>query len=97
MVKFRLGNGSDGFVYLTDLVHQFGARDYDQGIGADRICWDPILKIFRRIYQLEESRTYFLSSYMDEEGNFQKYSFDVETAEDSHYEILPENMEQIRF
>lgn len=94
-VKFRLGHGSEGFAYLTDLVHQFGAKDYDHGIGADRIDWDSSLKIFRRTYQLEESRTYFLSSYMDEEGNFTKYSFDVEMADDSHYEILPEKMEQL--
>ena len=94
-VKFPLGHGSEGFAYLTDLVQQFGAKNYDQGIGADRIDWDSSLKIFRRTYQLEESRTYFLSSYMDEEGNFTKYSFDVETADDSHYEILPEKMEQL--
>lgn len=94
-VKFPLGHGSEGFAYLTDLVQQFGAKNYDQGIGADRIDWDSSLKIFRRTYQLEESRTYFLSSYMDEDGNFTKYSFDVETADDSHYEILPEKMEQL--
>lgn len=94
-VKFRLGHGSEGFAYLTDLVRQFGAKNYDQGIGADRIAWDSSLKIFRRTYQLEESRTYFLSSYMDEEGNFTKYSFDVEMADDSHYEILPEKMKQL--
>ncbi len=94
-VKFRLGHGTEGFAYLTDLVRRFGAKNYDQGIGADRIAWDPSLKIFRRTYQLEESRTYFLSSYMDEEGNFTKYSFDVEMADDSHYEILPEKMEQL--
>lgn len=94
-VKFRLGHGTEGFAYLTDLVRQFGAENYDQGIGADRIAWDSSLKIFRRTYQLEESRTYFLSSYMDEEGNFTKYSFDVETADASHYEILPEKMEQL--
>lgn len=32
---------------------------------------------------------------MDEEGNFTKYSFDAEMSDDSHYEILPENMEQL--
>lgn len=32
---------------------------------------------------------------MDEDGNFTKYSFDVEMSDDSHYEILPEKMEQL--
>lgn len=32
---------------------------------------------------------------MDEEGNFTKYSFDVEISDASHYEILPEKMEQL--
>lgn len=30
----------EGFAYLTDLVRQFGAKNYDQGIGADGIAWD---------------------------------------------------------
>lgn len=29
-VKFRLGHGTEGFSYLTDLVRQFGAKNYDQ-------------------------------------------------------------------
>ena len=33
--------------------------------------------------------------WMDEEGNFTKYSFDVEMSDASHYEILPEKMEQL--
>ena len=32
---------------------------------------------------------------MNEEGKITKYSLDVETAEDSHYEILPEKMDQL--
>lgn len=32
---------------------------------------------------------------MNEEGTITKYSLDVETAEDSHYEILPEKMDQL--
>ncbi len=94
-VSIPLENGSEGFPYLADLVSQFGTKDYDQGVGADKIYWDASLKIFQRTYQLEETRTYFLSSYMDVEGNFTKYSFDVETADNAHYEILPEKMEKL--
>ncbi len=94
-VSFPLGNGSEGFPYLTDLVSRFGTKDYDQGVGADKIYWDSSLKIFQRTYQLEETGTYFLSSYMNLEGNFTKFSLDVETADDSHYEILPKKMEKL--
>ena len=94
-VEISLGHGGEGFAYLADLVREFGAEDFDRGVGADRVFWDSSQKTFRRTYQLEETRTYFLSSFMNEEGTITKYSLDVETAEDSHYEILPEKMAQL--
>ena len=94
-VEISLGHGGEGFDYLADLVREFGAEDFDRGVGADRVFWDTSQKTFRRTYQLEETRTYFLSSFMNEEGTITKYSLDVETAEDSHYEILPEKMDQL--
>ena len=94
-VEISLGHGGEGFAYLADLVREFGAEDFDRGVGADRVFWDTSQKTFRRTYQLEETRTYFLSSFMNEEGTITKYSLDVETAEDSHYEILPEKMAQL--
>ena len=94
-VEISLGHGGEGFAYLADLVREFGAEDFDRGVGADRVFWDTSQKTFRRTYQLEETRTYFLSSFMNEEGTITKYSLDVETAEDSHYEILPEKMDQL--
>ena len=94
-VEISLGHGGEGFAYLADLVREFGAEDFDRGVGADRVLWDTSQKTFRRTYQLEETRTYFLSSFMNEEGTITKYSLDVETAEDSHYEILPEKMDQL--
>ena len=94
-VEISLGHGGEGFAYLADLVREFGAEDFDRGVGADRVFWDSSQKTFRRTYQLEETRTFFLSSFMNEEGTITKYSLDVETAEDSHYEILPEKMAQL--
>ena len=94
-VEISLGHDGEGFAYLADLVREFGAEDFDRGVGADRVLWDTSQKTFRRTYQLEETRTYFLSSFMNEEGTITKYSLDVETAEDSHYEILPEKMDQL--
>lgn len=94
-ISIGLGNGPEGFLYLMDFVNKFGAEDFDRGVGKDKMFWDSSMKIFRRSYQLEESRTMFLTSYMNEKGDFTKYSVDVETADDSHYEILPENMDKL--
>lgn len=95
MVRFHLEKGSEGFCYLTDLVSRFGAEDYHQGIGADKLYWDPTQRIFQRTYQLEETGTVLLTSYMNEEGIFIKYTLDVGTADDVYSEILPEKMEQL--
>ncbi|MGM9567309.1 MAG: hypothetical protein ACI3W6_03930 [Clostridia bacterium] len=94
-VRIPLGKGSAGFSYLIDLVDRFGPKDYHRGVGADKLSWEPSRKIFRRTYQLDETGTVFLSSDMNEEGTFTKYSLDVEAKNDAHYEILPEQMERL--
>lgn len=93
-VSIGLETASEGFSYLIDVVRRFGKENYDKGVGADKLSWDASLKIFRRTYQLDETRTWFLSSYMNVKGKFIKYSLD-ETKHDSHYEILPENMDKL--
>lgn len=93
-VSILLGN-SEGFSYLNDLKYQFGAKDYHKGVGTDDFSWDSLLKVFKRTFQLEETKTFFLTSYMNEDGEFIKYSLDVETANDSHYEILPNEIEKL--
>lgn len=95
IVRFRLEKGSEGFYYLTDLVSRFGAEDFHKGVGADKLYWNPTQRIFQRTYQLEETGTVFLTSYMNEEGIFTKYILDVGTADDVYSEILPEKMEQL--
>lgn len=95
MVRFRLEKGSEGFYYLTDIVSRFGAEDFHKGVGADKLYWDPTQRIFQRTYQLEESGTVFLTSYMNEEGIFTKYILDVGTEDDVYYEILSDKMEQL--
>lgn len=94
-VRIPLGKGVARFSYLIDLAERFGPKDYHCGVGADKLSLDPSRKIFRRTYQLEETGTVFLSSDMDEEGTFIKYSLDVEAENEAHYEILPEQMERL--
>ena len=49
--------------------------------------FDPVMKTYRRIYNLDTIRWFFLSEFSDENRNVIKYSLDVEKANDSHYEI----------
>ena len=94
-VRIPLEKGSAGFSYLIDLADRFGPKDDHRGVGADKLSLDPSRKIFRRTYQLDETGTVFLTSYMDAEGTFIKYSLDAKAEKDDHYEILPEQMERL--
>ena len=94
-VRIRLGTGSEGLAYLVELVRAFGAKSFHQGVGADELCWDSCQKVFRRTFQLEETRTFFWTSHMNAEGVFTKYALDVETAEDAHYEISPGEIDRL--
>ncbi len=90
-----LEDALEEFPFLGELVCKVGGNDCRQGVGSDRMSWDPSMKQFRRIYQLEETRKFFLSSFMDAKGIIVKYSLDMEEGADSHYEILPEKMDQL--
>ena len=94
-VRIPLGKGSAGFSYLIDLADRFGPKDDHRGVGADKLSLDPSRKIFRRTYRLDETGTVFLTSNMDAEGTFTKYSLDAEGENDAHYEIFPEQMERL--
>lgn len=51
----------------------------------------------RRRYALEPLRLYFLTLYFSEDGGFKgKYSFDVESASDSHYQFTSKEEPRIR-
>ena len=93
-VKVPLGEDCDLKV-LTDFIQKYGVKDFTRGILKDEVYWDALLQRLRRRFQLEETRTYFLSSFMDTSGKIVKYSFDIEKDHDVHYEILEENMEQL--
>lgn len=51
----------------------------------------------RRRYSLESSGLYFLTVYLGEDGGFKgRYSFDVESANDSHYQFTSKEKPSIR-
>ena len=63
-------------------------RNYTVG---DRWVWhDRSMNQWRLTVQLEETRYWFLSVFIKEDGTFNKFSLDYEGASDSHYEFTSE-------
>ena len=63
-------------------------RNYTVG---DRWVWhDRSMNQWRLTVQLEETRYWFLSVFIKEDGTFNKFSLDYEGASDSHYEFASE-------
>ena len=59
--------------------------------------YDASMREVRRRYALEPSRLYFLTLSFTEGGEFKgKYGFDVESANDSHYQFTTKEEPSIR-
>ncbi len=54
-----------------------------------------VFHTYRRIYQLDQQRLFFLSEFSDEHRKVIKYSVDVEKACDSHYVIDANNVDKL--
>ena len=55
-----------------------------------RVWHDQVLHKWRLTIPLDDQGVYFLSVFIEEDGNFDKYSLDCELASDSHYEFFNE-------
>lgn len=58
--------------------------------------FDASMGCFRKRIPLSLEKPIFLSVFYSREGAVQKYSFDIEEAADSHYEIGPQEGEKLR-
>ena len=58
--------------------------------------YDTTLGHFRKILPLSLDYPLFLSVFYDRQGVVEKYSIDIETAEDFHYELNPQQAEKLR-
>ncbi len=58
--------------------------------------YDPFLEHFRKRIPLALGGVYYLSVFYDVHGQVEKYCWDVELAEDSHYEFAPQDGERLR-
>ena len=59
-------------------------------------CYDPFLGHYRKRIPLSLEGVYYLSVFYDPQGRVEKYSWDIEQAEDSHYEFGPDGGERLR-
>lgn len=55
--------------------------------GSYEISYDRTLRKYRKKILLEKTRYFFLSMFYLQNGTFEKYCFDIEAANDSHYEF----------
>ncbi len=59
-------------------------------VGSRWVWHDVSMHQWRLTVQLEETRYFFLSVFIREDGTFSKFSLDYEAASDSHYEFVNE-------
>ena len=98
-------------VKLADLAHNSDLNRLDNVTGQDRRRvlkyrmaqavlqsdrYDPVLKHFRKRIPLSLDQPLYLSVFYDITGSVEKYSIDIEKAEDSHYELDPHQAEKLR-
>lgn len=77
-------------VYNLEYIQSFAGKKQKYGIGERYAYHDISLKKWRLMIQLDDKRYYFLSVFIGEDGIFDKFSLDVESASDSHYEFKSE-------
>lgn len=57
--------------------------------------FDPVMRTYRRIYNLDAINLFFLSEFSNKKRKIVKYSVDVEKANDSHYIIDTVNIAKL--
>ena len=98
-------------VKLADLAHNSDLNRLDSVTSQDRRRvlkyrmaqaileddrYDKVLEHFRKVLPLSMDDPLFLSVFYDRQGVVQKYSIDIEKAEDSHYEFDARQGEKLR-
>lgn len=98
-------------VKLADLAHNSDLNRLDCVTAQDRRRvlkyrmaqaileddrYDRVLEHFRKVLPLSMDDPLFLSVFYDRQGVVQKYSIDIEKAEDSHYEFDARQGEKLR-
>lgn len=85
---------SDSFKYKKynlDYIKSFTGKERTYAVGERYVYHDSVMNEYRLVVQLDETREYFLSVFIREDGSFENYSLDIERASDSHYEFREED------
>lgn len=77
--------------YNLDYIKSFTEKERTYAVGERYAYHDSVMNKYRLVVQLDETREYFLSVFIQEDGSFEKYSLDIERASDSHYEFREED------
>ncbi len=64
--------------------------------GSYEISYDKTLRKYCKKILLEKKRYFFLSMFYLQNGTFEKYCFDIEAANDSHYEFGLQGEEKLK-
>ena len=71
--------------YLSSMTNHYW-EDKNVGMNATE-SYDQPTKKYKRVYSLDNQRLCFLSVFLTEQRQLESISFDVETADDYHYQI----------
>ena len=76
--------------YSIDDLKALANNDDKHRPGWCKASYDQFMNTWRVRYQLDQNRIWFLSVFVNDDGEFDKYCLDQELAEDSHYEFKDE-------
>ncbi len=83
--------------HKSPFIKNDAENNYDKYTpGSYTISYDRTLKKYRKTILLEKTRYFFLSLFYLQDGTFEKYCFDIEAANDSHYEFGFQGEERLR-
>ena len=77
--------------YTLDYLKKLAERPDNKWPAELLVRHDVSMYKWRLTVQLEETRTWFLSVFIRDDGRFEKFSLDNESASDSHYEFEEED------
>jgi len=76
--------------YSLTYIQKYAGKTRENRTGAKIALHDKIIGKWRLRIQLDDNRVWFLSVFVKDNGSFDRYSLDKETASDSHYEFRDE-------
>lgn len=77
--------------YTLEYIKKKECLSEERVPGACQVRYDQSLKKWHLHILLDDEQLWYLSVFVRDDGSFEKYSLDKETANDSHYEFIDES------